>query len=352
MTTASLLLLALGLLGAFDVFYFHHRTARLTSHPAARSEVWFHVARGFVYAAQFLIVPNVAMHGSWLFALGALYVADIAIAMGDVWLEPMSRKELGGLPRGEYLMHIVLSVIVGLYLNEMIRAAWAWRLEPTAVVWHADGVPLALRVTLALFAVGCAAVSILEAIVLLLPKKPVPLHVSVRVPADIPALWRTTQDHVLHPVWDHRFSHIQMLSDDIRTGTEMVYEKRIFGLTIRGGGRYKLHKPMKQSTFEFWSSDPRSLIAHGVGLWLYRSISPGVVELSTSYTYEVRWGILGRVVDHFIFRPWFQRETERSFARLASLFFGVERAPVGGARGRKPERLGDRAAPSWSESVA
>jgi hypothetical protein len=128
-----------------------------------------------------------------------------------------------------------------------------------------------------------------------------------------------------------------MLEDEIRTGTEMLYEKRILGVSIRGKGRYKLHKPMRQSTFEFWSDDPRSLIRRGVGLWLYREVAPGEVEFSTSYTYEPRWGLVGAVLDRAVFRPWFQRETERSFARLARAAFG-QTPQVFGRDGRKPAR--------------
>jgi hypothetical protein len=341
MLVASVLLLVLGVLGAFDVFWFHHRTAKLAAHAPARLEVWMHVARGFVYAAQFLVVPNMSLRGAWVLALAALYAADVAIAMVDVWLEPRSREALGGLPRGEYLMHIVLSVIVGVYLNEVARAGWAWRLEPTSIE-AASGVPLALRIALGVLAVGSLATALIEATALLLPAKPKPVHVSVRLRTDVATLWRITQDHVLHPAWDHRFSRIDMLADDIRTGTEMRYEKRLFGLTIAGGGRYKLHSPMKQSTFEFWSDDPRSLIARGVGLWLYRPAGAGLVDFSTSYTYEVRWGIVGRIVDRVVFRPWFQRETERSFARLAGSFFGAPNARVLGAKGRKPARPDER----------
>jgi hypothetical protein len=135
-----------------------------------------------------------------------------------------------------------------------------------------------------------------------------------------------------------------MEGDAIRTGTSMLYERTVLGLTIRGHGRYKLHRPCRQSTFEFWSDDARSLIRRGVGLWLYKVIDDGVVELSTSYTYDVRWGLLGRLIDRLIFRPFFQRETERSFRRLAERYFPEGASRVAGARGRKPERLD----PAWS----
>jgi hypothetical protein len=122
----------------------------------------------------------------------------------------------------------------------------------------------------------------------------------------------------------------------VRTGTEMRYERSVLGMTIRGNGRYKLHRPLRQSTFEFWSDDPRSLIRRGVGLWLYRPRGDGTVDFATSYTYEVRWGALGRAFDGLVFRPFFQRETERSFRRLAETHFGGEPVVVYGARGRKP----------------
>jgi hypothetical protein len=133
-----------------------------------------------------------------------------------------------------------------------------------------------------------------------------------------------------------------MLAGTIETGTTMLYERSLLGLTIRGHGRYKLHRPLRQSTFEFWSDDPRSLLRRGVGLWLYTPLGDGTVRFSTSYTYEVRWGILGRVIDRLVFRPFFQRETERSFRRLAERYFPEGASRVAGVcnrRRRKPERL-------------
>jgi hypothetical protein len=151
-------------------------------------------------------------------------------------------------------------------------------------------------------------------------------------------VWDTTQNHLLHPAWDHRFSRITMLDARIETGTRMLYEKDLLGVTIRGWGRYKLHAEHRQSTFEFGSDDPRSLILRGVGLWLYRDRPGGMVEFSTSYTYAVRWGLFGRLFDRVVFRPLFQRETERSFRRLARGWFPDGASAVAGAVGRKPAR--------------
>ncbi|NUP11840.1 MAG: SRPBCC family protein [Polyangiaceae bacterium] len=345
MLSASILLLAIGLLGAFDVLYFHHYKARIPWTAATRSEAFAHVAKAPVYAAQFFVVPNMELHGRWLLALVFIYAVDVAVAAWDVAIEPRARASVGGLPAGEYAMHIALSVLVGIYLAEVARAAAPWWHLPDRIVW-AGGVPPALRIALGVLGAGALAMGAVELAVLSnIPgrirtrlRAPRPLHVSVVLETTIPELWTTTQDHLLHPTWDHRFDHIEMLARDneITTGTEMLYEKRMFGITVRGKGRYKLHKPLKQSTFEFWSDSPLSLIERGVGLWLYREVAPRKVLFSTSYTYRVRWGLFGDLVDRWLFRPLFQRETEKSFRRLAALL--GQRAEVHGARGRKPAR--------------
>ena len=336
MLTPSLLLLVIGLLGAFDIAYFHWHRCGLGRRPESRTEVWIHVARGLIYAAQLAVVPTVRFGGAWYAAFVTLFIADVAIALLDVAVEPASRRSQGGLPPGEYFMHIVLSVLAGAYLHALAGATSGWSKLPTAITW-APAAPLPLRLTLGVMAAGCLAVAAFEALGLLLPARPRPLHVSVRLHTTLEELWAITQDHVLHPRWDHRFSRIEMLAERIETGTEMRYERTVLGLTLRGSGRYQLHRPLRQSTFAFWSDDPRSLILRGVGLWLYREIAPGLVELSTSYTYAVRWGTLGRLVDRLVFRPFFQRETERSFARLATWFPGGA-SRVYGAAGRKRER--------------
>ncbi|WP_437517607.1 SRPBCC family protein [Sorangium sp. So ce1099] len=343
MATASLLLAVISLLGAFDIAYFHWYRCRLAERAESRLEGWLHVARGFIYALQLALVPNVQLHGAFYAGFVALFVADIGVAMADVAVEPASRRSQGGLPGGEYLMHIVLSVLVGAYLHAIALDSLAWRHLPSAVVYAPAGVPGWLRGLLGLMGAGAALVAVVEGLALVeqrLPR-PAPIHVRVRLRTTVERLWEVTQDHRLHPSWDHRFSRIFMLGEVIQTGTAMRYEKDLLGLTIRGGGRYKLHRPCQQSTFEFWSEDPRSLIRRGVGLWLYRPAADGSVEFSTSYTYEVRWGALGRWIDRALFRPLFQRETERSFRRLAERYFPEGASEVAGARGRKPVRLID-----------
>ena len=326
MLLAAILLVLIGAVGAFDVFTFH-RDACLTSRPDTRDEAWIHVARGFVYPLQFVLVAEVELHGAWYGAFVALLVLDVAIAVADVAIEPVTRRAQGGLPAGEYAAHMLLSVLVGAYLCALVSASIAWATLPTAIV-HVPHAPLAVRVALHVLAAGCLAVTVLDVLALVEPRlrRVPPVQVQVDLRASLADVWTLTQDHRLHPSWDHRFSRIDMLDGGAgagpRTGTTMRYTKRLCpGVTIHGFGRYKLHRPMRQSTFEFWSADVRSLIRRGVGLWLYTPRPDGTIRFSTSYTYEVRWGVLGRYLDRWIFRRLMQAETDRSFRRLAAEHF-------------------------------
>lgn len=321
---AGATLAAMCTIGAFDIAYFHRR-ACLPEDPAGRFETVLHVIRGVVYAAQLALLPNVRFSGLAYLLLVGVYLVDVAVALVDVWIEPKARASRGGLPRGEYFAHVVLSILAGVYLTHVAWGTVGWMSGPTELALEAN-MALPLRLLLGGMAAVCLLVTLYEALELvghLLPEPP-PIHVRVFVPADIRALWDRTQDHRLHPRWDHRFSRIVMLGETIRAGTEMRYERRMLGLTLRGFGRYKHHRPLAQSTFEFWSDDPRSLIRRGVGVWLYRAV-PGGAELWTSYRYDVRWGGVGRLIDRFLFRPWMTRATGRSFQRLAREHFGVAR---------------------------
>lgn len=333
MLIATALLFTIGFLGAADILVFHTIKGRLTQRTECRKEAVIHVARGFIYAAQFIVIPNYRLTGAWFWALAVLFVIDITIAVTDVWEEPKSRASQGGLSSPEYLMHIVLSVLVGAMLREVMAQTWGdWAL-PTAIVQRDT-----FNVASWVMAFGSAAVATWEALVLIVNVRPKPIHVRVRLDASVKEVWDLTQDHRRHPEWDHRFSHIEMLDEVITTGTLMKYTKRVGPFLIGGMGRYKLHRLMKQSTFEFWSDQRLSLIRRGVGLWLYKELPDGRTEFSTSYTYEVRWGFLGRVIDVF-FRPIFQKYTEASFRRLAREYFAAPDAKVLGRMGRLPERF-------------
>ncbi|HKX46824.1 MAG TPA: SRPBCC family protein, partial [Planctomycetota bacterium] len=112
-SAASALLLAMGFLGATDIALFHKRAHRLHARPEAVPELVTHALRGPTYAALFLAVPNLDARGAWAVLLLGVLAFDLAISIADFWLEPATRRPQGGLPRGEYLLHIGLAMLFG-----------------------------------------------------------------------------------------------------------------------------------------------------------------------------------------------------------------------------------------------
>jgi hypothetical protein len=150
----SYLLFAIGLLGAADILFFHTLGQRLHGHAPARAELVTHFLRGPTYALLFLAVPNVACQGAWFWALALLLAFDLAISVADFWLEPESRRALGGLPRGEYLLHVLIAMLFGALVFAVLREGASARHAPTALVWIEHGPPPALRLALAAMAPG------------------------------------------------------------------------------------------------------------------------------------------------------------------------------------------------------
>jgi len=146
METSFYLLLLIAHLGAFDVLYFHIYKCKLHLRPECQREVFWHVCRHMIYALQFIWVANFRFHGWALALLGLLYACDVLVAWSDVWEENASRKAQGGLPRGEYFMHVVLSVLVGLYMMATFQAVWGDRNLETAILFSPPQIPFVLRI--------------------------------------------------------------------------------------------------------------------------------------------------------------------------------------------------------------
>src|SRR5262245_6699551 len=106
MEVPAYLLCLLGVLGGVDIAIFHSVAHGIRSHPDSALELVTHSLRGPTYAALFLLVPNFALLGLFAWILPALFVLDVAISIWDFSLEQESRRFLGGLPAGEYVLHM------------------------------------------------------------------------------------------------------------------------------------------------------------------------------------------------------------------------------------------------------
>ncbi len=154
MQTATYLLLILGVLGAADIALYHSISHGIRSHADSRHELVVHSLRGPTYFALFLLVPNVAMRGAWFWALIGLFVVDLGISIWDFLIEKKSRRQLGGLPSGEYVLHIVMAMVFGALVASVSFGAGHWAAEPTRLALEPVAVPALLRYALGAMALG------------------------------------------------------------------------------------------------------------------------------------------------------------------------------------------------------
>jgi hypothetical protein len=91
--------------GIADALYLHLWRFRLFAQPESRVEHALHTVRALLVpmtAWLLFVAPRPA-----LWAVIAVIGLDQVAMVLDVWVEPRSRRNLGGLPSNEYLIHIV-----------------------------------------------------------------------------------------------------------------------------------------------------------------------------------------------------------------------------------------------------
>lgn len=153
MEMPTYILFVLGVLGATDILLYHSVSHGIRTHQDSRAELVMHSLRGPTYAALFLLVPNFSMHGLYFWLLMAIFLFDVAISLGDFILERHSREFFGGLPTGEYVLHIILAMLFGALVTSVCYGAGEWAALPTRLAYEPVAVPILLRLILAVMAV-------------------------------------------------------------------------------------------------------------------------------------------------------------------------------------------------------
>ena len=153
MIASNYLLLTLGILGATDILLYHSVSHGIRTHNESRWELITHALRGPTYATLFLVIPNFELHGAFAIMLAFLLLFDIAISIADFCLERQSRADLGGLPSGEYVLHMLMAMVFGAFVMAAAPTLLASMKSETAIR-AADFAPVWLRATLATFALG------------------------------------------------------------------------------------------------------------------------------------------------------------------------------------------------------
>ena len=152
MTVATYLLLILGVCGAIDILLYHSVSHGIRTHPDSRQELIVHSLRGPTYATLFVLVPNFALHGAFFWLLMALFAVDIVISIWDFMIERDSRAFLGGLPSGEYVLHMIIGMLFGGLVTSVCLNAGSWAALPTHFAYAPAGVPLLLRLAMGIMA--------------------------------------------------------------------------------------------------------------------------------------------------------------------------------------------------------
>ncbi len=106
--TAVLLLAVFVLLALFDGLYLHLIRYKLFMHPESRNEHLSHTIRAILFpvilAFLYLGTTDTA------FYIGLAVVAlDILVLGADAYMEKDSRSFMGGLPRWEYILHLMVN---------------------------------------------------------------------------------------------------------------------------------------------------------------------------------------------------------------------------------------------------
>lgn len=155
MNVALWLLATLGVIGAFDTFYYHEWRARLPAQGRiAAPELKLHAARDFFYAILFGTLPWLGWHGRWALLLAAVIVIEIILTLWDFVVEIAVRKPLGDVYGGERVTHAFIGIIYGAMVACLIPDIWRWWSLPTRLVHERHDVPVPLIGALLIMSAG------------------------------------------------------------------------------------------------------------------------------------------------------------------------------------------------------
>jgi hypothetical protein len=164
-------------------------------------------------------------------------------------------------------------------------------------------------------------------------RKPPGIYVEILIQAELSRVWQLTQNPDQHERWDLRFTRIHYLPRKSSAEPQrFLYETRLgFGLGVAGTGESVGERAPEDgdvtSSLKFASDDRKSLIRTGAGYWKYIPTTDGL-RFFTWYDYTVRFGMLGRVLDRFAFRPLIGWATAWSFDRLRLWVEGTQSPEV------------------------
>ncbi len=133
--SAGVLYLFLGL-SIFDGIYYHLWKFRLQEREDSKFEHKVHSIRALLIIPTIVMIYSVGLSGLSLWVAVFVLTLDLVTEVVDVLNERKSRATLGGLPSGEYLVHILLTTlrVTSLTLAFAAIPTAAWDLSSTMTI--------------------------------------------------------------------------------------------------------------------------------------------------------------------------------------------------------------------------
>ncbi|MCB0333011.1 MAG: hypothetical protein KDD55_05895 [Bdellovibrionales bacterium] len=154
MEIALTIMIAQGVLGAFDTIYYHEYVYLLPVYgPKVGGELRLHALRDFVYGLLFLTLPFVKWQGALAIILGLLILLEICITIWDFNIEVIERADIGGVANEERGLHLIMAVVYGFFLAHLIPNMWSWYSLPTGF-GKQEALPIWMTIVCVLFGTG------------------------------------------------------------------------------------------------------------------------------------------------------------------------------------------------------
>ena len=124
------LLVVQGLVGGTDTLFNHEIVERLPKRLEARGEIALHALREAIYGTLFVGLAWSVWHGVAALAIAALVAAEVVVTATDELVENRIRV----LPQNERVLHVFLTLNLGLIVAVLVPVLRAWGDQPTARV--------------------------------------------------------------------------------------------------------------------------------------------------------------------------------------------------------------------------
>ena len=129
------LLIAQGLMGAFDTIYHHELRAALPAQRSAVLELKIHAVRSVLYGVVFAGLAWFVWGGAWLLVLAAIIAVEVFLTLWDFLVEDRTRL----LPKSERVLHTILAINGGATFGLFALHAPLWWAIPSELQFVSYG---------------------------------------------------------------------------------------------------------------------------------------------------------------------------------------------------------------------